>query len=172
MFCLTRPLPSPLTSVHWPGASAQQMQSFNHLQRVSCAAPAAVALMRRDAEIDVSADLASVQCPTLVLHSPRDARVPFEEGRLVASSIRGARLETFDSPNHLPLHGEPAFEFVIRQIDAFVLHSTAVQRLYRRRATDVMLPRSAEWPRLAGGMDRVTPRHAGPLAEANPDIRH
>ena len=161
-----------LTSVHWPGASAEQMHSFNHLQRVSCAPQTAVALMRRDAEIDVSADLASVQCPTLVLHSPRDARVPFEEGRLLASAIPGARLEMFDSPNHLPLHGEAAFEFVIRQIDAFVLHSTAVQRLYRRRATDVMLPRSAEWPRLAGGMDRVTPTHAGPLAEANPDIRH
>lgn len=117
-----------LTSVHWPGASAQQMQSFNHLQRVSCAAPAAVALMRRDAEIDVSADLASVQCPTLVLHSPRDARVPFEEGRLVARSIRGARLETFDSPNHLPLHGEPAFEFVIRQIGSGDAHACGAAR--------------------------------------------
>ena len=109
-----------LTSLHWPGASAQQMQSFNHLQRVSCAPQTAVALMRRDAEIDVSTDLGLVRCPTLVLHSPRDARVPFEEGRLVAGAIRGARLETFDSPNHLPLLGEPAFDGVARHIDAFL----------------------------------------------------
>jgi pimeloyl-ACP methyl ester carboxylesterase/DNA-binding winged helix-turn-helix (wHTH) protein len=118
-----------LTSLHWPGASAQQMQSFNHLQRVSCTPQTAVALMRRDAEIDVSGDLGLVRCPTLVLHSPRDARVPFEEGRLVAGAIRGARLETFDSPNHLPLLGEPAFDLVLRQVHDFVLGHAAPRRM-------------------------------------------
>lgn len=113
-----------ITSLHWPGANAEQMQSFNHLQRVSCTPHAAVALLRRDAEVDVTDDLGSVRCPTLVLHSPRDARVPFEEGRLIASSIHGARLEPFDSPNHLPLPGEPAFEVTLRHISAFVASGT------------------------------------------------
>ena len=141
-----------ITSLHWPGANAAQMESFNHLQRVSCTPQAAVALMRGSAEHDVTGDLASLQCPTLVLHSPRDARVPFEEGRLLASAIRRARLEPFDSPNHLPLQGEPAFEFVGRQIDEFVLRSAAVQPLQRRRATDMALPGGAESPRLVGGV--------------------
>jgi pimeloyl-ACP methyl ester carboxylesterase/DNA-binding winged helix-turn-helix (wHTH) protein len=110
-----------LTSLHWPGANAQQMESFNHLQRVSCTPQTAVALIRRDAECDVTQDLPEVRCPTLVLHSPRDARVPFEEGRLVASAIGGARLEPFDSANHLPLLGEPAFAQVQQRIAEFLL---------------------------------------------------
>ena len=120
-----------ITSLHWPGANAEQMQSFNHLQRVSCAPQTAVALIRRDAEVDVCDDLAAVRCPTLVLHSPRDARVPFEEARLVAAAIRSARLETFDSPNHLPLPGEPAFDATIRHIEAFVAGGVNVQSLAR-----------------------------------------
>ena len=161
-----------ITSLHWPGANAAQMESFNHLQRVSCTPPAAVALLRGSAEHDVTDDLAVLQCPTLVLHSPRDARVPFEEGRLLASAIRGARLETFDSPNHLPLHGEAAFEFVGQQIEAFLLHSAAVQLLPRRRATDAPLPGEAASSRLAGGVNRMAPTQALPIAVADPRIKH
>jgi pimeloyl-ACP methyl ester carboxylesterase/DNA-binding winged helix-turn-helix (wHTH) protein len=109
-----------LTSMFWPGATLAQMQSFNQLQRVASSAPAAAALIRRIAEYDASADLGAVRCPTLVLHSPRDARVPFDEGRLIASSIAGARLEPFDSPNHTPLPEEPAHAQVLQAIEAFV----------------------------------------------------
>lgn len=124
-----------ITSLHWPGATAQQMESFNHLQQVSCTPQVAVALMRRDAELDVTQDLPAVQCPTLVLHSPRDARVPFEEGRLIASSIPGARLEPFESPNHLPLRGEPAFEIAHRLIGDFLPVSAIALKLHRFSAS-------------------------------------
>jgi pimeloyl-ACP methyl ester carboxylesterase/DNA-binding winged helix-turn-helix (wHTH) protein len=109
-----------ITSLMWPGASAEQMRSFNHLQRVASSPRAAALLVRRIAEFDASADLAQVRCPTLVLHSPHDARVPFAEARLIAASIPGARLEPFDSPNHTPLPDEPAFEQVQRALDEFV----------------------------------------------------
>ena len=109
-----------MTSMFWPGASAQQMDSFNQLQRVSCTPQRAVTLLRRIAEFDATADLPRVRCPTLVLHSPRDSRVPFAEGRLIAASIPGARLEPFDSPNHTPLADEPAYEVVQSAIDDFL----------------------------------------------------
>jgi pimeloyl-ACP methyl ester carboxylesterase len=114
-----------MTSMFWPGASAEQMDSFNHLQRVSCSAKRAVELLRRIADFDATADAALVQCPTLVLHSPRDSRVPFEEGRLIAASIPGARLEPFDSPNHTPLADEPAFKHVQTAIDHFLRDAVA-----------------------------------------------
>ena len=117
------------TSMLWPGASSEQMQSFNHLQRVSCEPRAAAAQMRAMSEMDATVDLPLVRCPTLVLHSPRDARVPFEEGRLIAASIPGARLEPFDSPNHTPLIGEPAFEQVGRLTEEFLLGGSNVYRL-------------------------------------------
>jgi pimeloyl-ACP methyl ester carboxylesterase len=109
-----------MTSMFWPGASAEQMDSFNQLQRVSCSPQRAVALLRQIAAFDVTDDLARIACPTLVLHSPRDSRVPFEEGRLIAATIAGARLEPFDSPNHTPLVDEPAFEQVQQLMDRFL----------------------------------------------------
>ena len=112
-----------MTSLFWPGANAQEMQSFNNLQRVSCTPQAAVAQLRRNADFDATDDLPAVRCPTLVLHSPRDSRVPFEEGRRIASAIPHARLEPFDSPNHTPLVDEPAFEHVLALIDAFMAES-------------------------------------------------
>jgi pimeloyl-ACP methyl ester carboxylesterase len=98
-----------MTSQFWPNATVEQMRSFNHLQRVASSPAAAAELARKINDFDATEDLAQVRCPTLVLHSPRDARVPFEEGQLIASSIAGARLEPFDSPNHTPLPDEPAF---------------------------------------------------------------
>lgn len=67
-----------------------------------------------------------MRCPALVLHSPRDAAVPFELGRLAASTITRARLEPFDSPNHTPLFGEPAWDHVNRLIDEFVNDAEAM----------------------------------------------
>lgn len=86
------------------------------------------------AEFDATADLDGVRCPTLVMHSPHDARVPFHEGRLIASRIRGASFEPFDSPNHTPLPGEPAFEQVNRLIDTFLLGSADLRPLPQRGA--------------------------------------
>ena len=109
-----------ITSQLWPGADARQMAAFNHLQQVSATAEAAVQMMRHEAVSDVTADLAHIRCPTLILHSPRDAKVPFELSREAAATIPGARLVPIDSPNHTPLADEPAFEQVQRLIEDFV----------------------------------------------------
>ena len=45
----------------------------------------------------------SFEIPTLVLHGTGDLRVPFTEGRLLASLIPGARLVPIESRNHLIL---------------------------------------------------------------------
>lgn len=116
-----------LTSQMYPGASADEMRSFNDMQRVSCTPKEAASIRRVIADFDATAHLRDVQCPTLVLHNPHDAMVPFEEGRLVASSIAGARLVPFESQNHVPLCGEPAFDLMNRLIDEFVLGRRTTQ---------------------------------------------
>jgi pimeloyl-ACP methyl ester carboxylesterase/DNA-binding winged helix-turn-helix (wHTH) protein len=110
-----------MTSQMYPGASADEMRSFNDMQRVSCTPHEAASIRRVIADFDATAHLREVRCPTLVLHNLHDAMVPFEEGRLVASSIAGARLLPFESQNHVPLCGEPAFASMNRLIDEFVL---------------------------------------------------
>ena len=57
-------------------------------RRASCAS---------STQIDVAALLPQVDCPTLVLHASRDARVPFDEGRLIAGQIPGARFVPIES---------------------------------------------------------------------------
>jgi pimeloyl-ACP methyl ester carboxylesterase/DNA-binding winged helix-turn-helix (wHTH) protein len=109
-----------MTSQMYPGASAEEMRSFNDMQRVACTPQEAANIRRLIADYDASESLDRVRCPTLVMHNPRDAMVPFEEGRLVASTIHGARLVTFESQNHVPLCGEPAFAQMNRLMDEFV----------------------------------------------------
>jgi pimeloyl-ACP methyl ester carboxylesterase len=79
------------------------------------------------AEYDASSDLCNVRCPTLVLHSPHDNVAPFDEGRLIAATIPGALFAPFESRNHTPLPGEPAFHQVMRAVDQFV-HGDSPQR--------------------------------------------
>jgi pimeloyl-ACP methyl ester carboxylesterase/DNA-binding CsgD family transcriptional regulator len=98
-----------------PGGTPEQHQWFNEMERLSTSPENAARFMHEFNGIDVTGLLAQVQCPTLVLHSVRDARVPFEEGRLLATSIPGAQFVAIDSPNHLLLGHEPGWQ---RWVDA------------------------------------------------------
>lgn len=97
------------TSQFIPGATLEQQSWFNELQRVSTSPANVVSLLRGFAEVDVTALLPQVCCPTLVLHATRDVRVPFSEGRLLAGGIAQARLVPLDSDNHLMLATDPTW---------------------------------------------------------------
>jgi pimeloyl-ACP methyl ester carboxylesterase/DNA-binding CsgD family transcriptional regulator len=103
-----------------PGGTPEQHQWFNELERLSTAPASAARFMREFNRIDVTAMLPQVRCPTLVLHSRSDVRVPFEEGRLLATEIPGARLVTIDSPNHLLLGNEPGWQRWVDEVTAFL----------------------------------------------------
>lgn len=108
------------TSQFFPGASLVQMHAFNEIQRHAASPHAAAAIMRAFSTLDASEFLPQVRCPTLVFHGRGDTRVPLAEGRLIATSIAGARFEVLDTDNHVPLSGEPAFEQVLAAIDNFL----------------------------------------------------
>ncbi|MEO8411709.1 MAG: alpha/beta fold hydrolase [Propionivibrio sp.] len=108
------------TSLFFPQATPEQAAAFNEIQRRATSARHAARLLRTLVELDASPHLASVQCPTLVLHCRGDSISPFEEGRFLAKSIAGARLEPLDSRNHVPLNGEPAFEALFAVLDDFL----------------------------------------------------
>jgi pimeloyl-ACP methyl ester carboxylesterase/DNA-binding CsgD family transcriptional regulator len=113
------------TSQFFPSATLAQMHGFNEIQRHATSPRTAAAIIRGIAQIDVSEYLAQVGCPTLVLHSRREVRIPFDEGRFVAASIPGAHLQPLDSDNHVPLVGEPAYDQMMAAIDAFVPYRDA-----------------------------------------------
>ncbi len=52
--------------------------------------------------------LASVTVPTLVMHGTDDVVIPFENARILARQIPGARLRPFEGCGHLFFHERPA----------------------------------------------------------------
>lgn len=108
------------TSQFIPDGTPEQHRWFNELERISSSPANAARFMREFHAIDVTALLAQVRCPTLVLHSTRDLRVPFAEGRLIAGAIPGARFVPIDSANHLILEQEPGWDRWLAEVHAFL----------------------------------------------------
>jgi eukaryotic-like serine/threonine-protein kinase len=108
------------TTLYAPDATPEQAQSFNDLQRVSTSPENAVALLNAMGNIDVVDLLPQVKVPTLVLHCRDEAGVPFEEGRLIASSIPGARFVPLEGRNHLLLEGDPSWGSFVKEVRRFL----------------------------------------------------
>jgi len=107
------------TTLLMPEASLEQIRAFDALQRISCSAQTAVQILAAGGQIDVRARANDVHCPTLVLHSNHDARIPFEEGRRMASLIPGARFSSLDCRNHVLVDTEPAWREFMEQVGEF-----------------------------------------------------
>lgn len=103
-----------------PDGTAEQHRSFAEMMRLSTSAANAGRLMREAAKLDVQALAPKVSCATLILHARNDARVPFEEGRLLASLIPGARFVPLESRNHVLVETEPAWQRLVAELRAFL----------------------------------------------------
>ncbi|MFA7431355.1 MAG: alpha/beta fold hydrolase, partial [Rhodospirillaceae bacterium] len=103
-----------------PEGNPEQIKWFAELERVSTSPENAVRVRETSGACDVSALLPGITVPTLVLHARRDAVVPFEEGRLIAAAIPGARFVSLDSCNHLMLPDEPEWPRLIDEIRHFL----------------------------------------------------
>lgn len=146
---------------HWfiPGGSTEQLRWFDELQRHSTSPANAVRFLDVINTIDVRELARLVDTPTLVLHSRDEARVPFEEGRLLASLIPGARLVPLDSSNHILLQDEPAWRQFVDEVEAFLVGED------NRLAVGAEAQRVSVAP-LAREPDRPTKRKARELEAA------
>jgi pimeloyl-ACP methyl ester carboxylesterase/tRNA A-37 threonylcarbamoyl transferase component Bud32 len=110
----------PFTQTFIPGATDEQRDWFNELQRITCSPENAVALQRAMGEIDIEALLPQVRVPALVLHARGDMRCSFEEGRRLAGKIPDSRFVALEGNNHLLLESEPAWPIFLREVRAFL----------------------------------------------------
>jgi len=108
------------TSLFIPDGTPEQHRWWNRLEQVTTSPANASRFMRVLDEIDVTAIAPRVACPTLVLHAVRDARVPFEEGRLLASLVPGARFVPIESGSHVLLEHEPGWRRWLEEVRAFL----------------------------------------------------
>jgi pimeloyl-ACP methyl ester carboxylesterase/DNA-binding CsgD family transcriptional regulator len=109
-----------------PDGTSEQHRWFNELERISTSPKNAARFMREFNDIDVVEWLPKVQCPTIVLHATRDARVPFAEGRFMAGLITDAHFVPLESNNHLTLQHEPAWTRWVAEVRNFL--STTQQK--------------------------------------------
>jgi pimeloyl-ACP methyl ester carboxylesterase len=70
--------------------------------------------------IDVTDEARRVDVPTLVLHCRNEHRVPFAQGRQLATLIPGSRFVALESENHILLEDEPAWRAFIAEVNQFL----------------------------------------------------
>ena len=108
------------TSQFIPDASSDQFRSFNESLRRAASPENAARMLREFQACDLRAVAPKVTCPTLVLHSTEDRRVPMEQGRALAAAIANARFVPLNSRNHYPLPHEPAWTKFIDELNGFL----------------------------------------------------
>lgn len=103
-----------------PGAAPEALQWIGEMQRRSASARNARLMWDAFHEFDISAIAGRVVAPTLVFHGRRDAMVPFEAGRYLASLIPDARFVPLETPNHILLPDEDAWGVFRRELASFL----------------------------------------------------
>ncbi len=103
-----------------PDGSPDEWAAFIDFQRETTSAENAVRFLEEFARIDVSDIAPTVGCPTLILHSRDDVRVPAAQAVELASLIPDGELAMLDSSNHLLSATEPAWQEFLGRIDGFL----------------------------------------------------
>lgn len=86
------------------------LQWWARFERLGASPAAAIALLRMNAQINVTDILPTIRVPTLVLHRLGDMVTAVEQGRFLAERIPGARLVELGGDDHLPFIGDNAGE--------------------------------------------------------------
>jgi pimeloyl-ACP methyl ester carboxylesterase len=115
-----------------PGGTLDHLRSWCEQQRVATSGDTAVRLLQIGWNADVRDAARKIKCPVLVVHPERDAVVPIEQGRLLASLIPDARFVQLDSQNHMPLADEPAWPRLLGQLKSFLSEPGGVRAESRK----------------------------------------
>lgn len=103
-----------------PDGTPADWDEFTAFQRQTTSPSNGVRFLEEFARIDVSDIAQRVACPTLILHSRDDERVPVSQANELASLIPDSQLVLLKSRSHLLTAFEPAWDEFLSHIDAFL----------------------------------------------------
>ncbi|MFJ7178182.1 alpha/beta fold hydrolase [Streptomyces massasporeus] len=103
-----------------PDGTPEDWDEFTAFQRQTTSPSNGVRFLEEFARIDVSDIAHRVACPTLILHSRDDERVPVSQANELAALIPDSRLVLLKSRSHLLTAFEPAWDEFLSHIDAFL----------------------------------------------------
>lgn len=140
-----------------PGGTLDHLRSWSEQQRAATSSETAARLLEIGWNVDVRDAARSIKCPVLIMHPTRDAVVPIDEGRALASLIPNSRFVPLDTENHMPLADEPAWPRLVEEIERFVTEpridaATSIKTL----PLDTLTPRErAVLEGIADGLDNA-----------------
>ena len=123
-----------------PDGTPEQLKAFDEMQRKTVSPETAARILSELHNVDVTEWAARVQCPTLVLHSRGDARIPFEEGRMLAAAIPGAEFAPLDSQNHILMDHQSAWERFFVELEDFLARHGAAAPVVQAPALAELTP--------------------------------
>ncbi|MGW3413140.1 alpha/beta fold hydrolase [Streptomyces sp. NPDC000888] len=103
-----------------PEGTPGDWDDFSAFQRRTTSPANGVRFLEEFARIDVSGIAHRVACPTLIIHSRDDGRVPASQAGELAALIPDSRLVLLKSHNHLLTAFEPAWDEFLSHIDDFL----------------------------------------------------
>jgi pimeloyl-ACP methyl ester carboxylesterase/DNA-binding winged helix-turn-helix (wHTH) protein len=103
-----------------PDGTRADWAAFDQLQRRTTSSENAVRFLEEFARIDVREVAREVSCPTLIMHSRDDHRVPMRSGEELAALIPDSRLVALSSNNHLLTATEPAWRVFRDELASFL----------------------------------------------------
>lgn len=103
-----------------PDGTRADWAAFDQLQRRTTSPENAVRFLAEFGRVDVCDQAREVKCPTIVLHSREDHRVPLRFGEELATLIPDAQLVRLHSNNHLLTGTEPAWQVFCAEVGAFL----------------------------------------------------
>lgn len=103
-----------------PDGTRADWAAFDQLQRRTTSPENAVRFLEEFGRIDVRDLAREVACPTLIMHSRDDHRVPMRFGEELATLIGDTRLVALASNNHLLTATEPAWQVFRDEVAAFL----------------------------------------------------
>ncbi len=104
-----------------PDGTRADWAAFDQLQRRTTSPENAVRFLEEFGRIDVRDEAEQVACPTLIMHSRDDHRVPMRFGEELAALIPDSRLVALSSNNHLLTAAEPAWQVFRDELGAFLV---------------------------------------------------
>ena len=109
-----------LAAALMPGATKEQSDTFNELQRRTTSPECAARYFETVGEFDVTSLLPKVVTPTLAMHVRGDAQIPLEVGRQMAAGIPGAKFVVFQGNNHILLEQDQATQRFFEELNLFL----------------------------------------------------
>ncbi|MGW3649448.1 alpha/beta fold hydrolase [Streptomyces sp. NPDC000878] len=101
-------------------ATPAEWDAFAAYQRQTTSPANGLRFLEEFTRIDVSGIAHDVTCPTLIIHSRDDARVPVAQALELATLIPDSRLILLDSRNHLFTADDPAWPTFLTHLDNFL----------------------------------------------------